>query len=48
MLEYFGNEMIRLYEMKELSENELIDLKGFVNIIITHIINGNKNEERLV
>lgn len=29
-----------------MSDNELIDLKGFVNTIITHIING--NEERLV
>ena len=47
-LEYFRNEMIRLYKAGELSENELIDLKGFVNTIITHITNGNKNEERLV
>ena len=29
-----------------MSDNELIDLIGFVNTIITHIING--NEERLV
>lgn len=47
-LEYFRDEMVHLYEQKELSENELIDLKGFVNTIITHITNGNKNEERLV
>lgn len=47
-LEYFRNEMIRLYEEKELSDDELIDLKGFVNTIITHITNGNQNEERLV
>ena len=26
----------------------MIDLMGFVNTIITHIANGNKNEERLV
>lgn len=45
-LEYFRNEMIRLYEPRELSEKELIDLKGFVNTIVTHITNGNKNEER--
>lgn len=45
-LEYFRNEMIRLYEARELSEKELIDLKGFVNTIVTHITNGNKNEER--
>ncbi len=30
------------------SDDELIDLKRFVNTIITHITNGNKNEERLV
>ena len=32
----------------ELTDDELIGLKGFVNTIITHITNGNKNEERLV
>ncbi len=32
----------------EISDDELIDLKGFVNTIITHITNGNKNEGRLV
>ena len=32
----------------ELSDAEMIDLMGFVNTIITHIANGNKNEERLV
>lgn len=31
-----------------MSDDELIDIKGFVNTIITHITNGNKNEERLV
>lgn len=30
------------------SDDEIIDLMGFVNIIITHITNGNENEERLV
>ena len=30
------------------SDAELIDLMGFVNTIITHITNGNRNEERLV
>ena len=39
---------IRLHEAEELSDDELIDLKGFVNTIITHITNGNINEERLV
>lgn len=47
-LTYFRNEMVRLHQGKELSDDELIDLKGFVNTIITHITNGNKNEERLV
>lgn len=32
----------------ELSDGEMADLMGFVNTIITHITNGNKNEERLV
>lgn len=45
-LEYFRDEMIRLYKTGELSDEELLDLKGFVNTIITHITNGNKNEER--
>lgn len=37
-----------LHRAGELSDDELIDLKGFVNTIITHITNGNINEERLV
>ena len=47
-LEYFRNELVRLYETKELTDDEFMDLKGFVNTIITHITNGNRNEERLV
>ena len=47
-LTYFRDEMIRLHQEGELSDDELIDLKGFVNTIIVHIANGNKNEERLV
>lgn len=47
-LEYFKTEMDRLHEIKELSDNEYVDLMGFVNTIITHITNGNQNEERLV
>ena len=42
------DELVCLYQEGELSDDELIDLKGFVNTIITHITNGNKNEERLV
>ncbi len=47
-LEYFREQMVLLHKAKELSDDELIDLMGFVNTIITHITNGNKNEERLV
>jgi hypothetical protein len=47
-LEYFRDEMVRLHREKELSDEELIDLMGFVNTIITHITNQNENEERLV
>lgn len=47
-LEYFRNEMLRLHKGNVLSDNEMIDLMGFVNTIITHITNGNKHEERLV
>lgn len=45
---YFRDEMIRLHQENELSDYEIADLMGFVNTIITHITNGNKNEERLV
>ena len=47
-LSYFRDELLRLRDEKELSDAELIDLMGFVNTVITHITNGNKNEERLV
>lgn len=47
-LEYFRNEMVRLHKNGELSDAEIVDLMGFVNTIITHITNGNDNEERLV
>ena len=45
---YFRDEMLRLHQKNELSDLEMTDLMGFVNTIITHITNGNKNEERLV
>ena len=45
---FFRNEIIRLNNESELSDGEMADLMGFVNTIITHITNGNKNEERLV
>ena len=47
-LEYLRNEMVRLHKKGELADDEMIDLMGFVNTIITHITNGNKSEERLV
>ncbi len=47
-LMFFRNAMVHLNETNELSDIELIDLMGFVNTIITHITNGNENEERLV
>ena len=47
-LTYYRNEIIRLNNESELSDGEMADLMGFVNTIITHITNGNKNEERLV
>lgn len=47
-LAYFRDVMLCLRDTGELSDGEMIDLMGFVNTIITHITNGNKNEERLV
>lgn len=47
-LVYFKDALLRLRGTDELSDAEMIDLMGFVNTIITHIANGNKNEERLV
>lgn len=47
-MEYFRDEMLNLYENDELTGEELIDLMGYVNTIITHITDGNKSEERLV
>lgn len=45
---YFRNEIIRLHKENELSDLEMTDLIGFMKTIITHITNGNENEERLV
>ena len=47
-LGYFRDEMMKLYEKNELTGEELIDLIGYVNTIITHITDGNRAEERLV
>lgn len=47
-LGYFRDEMLRLHRKGELSDDEMVDLMGFVNTIVTHITNGNQNEERLV
>lgn len=35
-LAYLRDEMVRLHQEGELSDDELVDLKGFVNTIITH------------
>lgn len=45
---YFRDELVQLHEKEELSDDEIVDIMGFVNTIITHITNGNQNEERLV
>ena len=47
-LEFFRDEMIKLHDVGELSDYEIIDLMKLVNTIVTHITNGNQNEERLV
>ncbi|MCM1236771.1 MAG: Rpn family recombination-promoting nuclease/putative transposase [Ruminococcus flavefaciens] len=47
-LEYLKKGMLDLHKTGELKDEELLDLMGFVNTIITHITNGNQNEERLV
>jgi hypothetical protein len=47
-LEYFRDEMLRLHEEKELKDDEIVDLMGLTNTIITHITDGNKNEKRMV
>ena len=47
-LEYFRDAIYELHGQGELTDGELVDLKGLVNTIITHITDGNKAEERLV
>lgn len=47
-MEYLRDEMIKLHGSGELTDDEIVDLMGFVNTIITHITDGNKSEERLV
>ena len=47
-LTYFRDVMVGLHQKKELADDELIDLMGFVNTIIVHITDGNEHEERLV
>ena len=37
-LEYFRDEMVHLHKEGALSDDELVDLMGFVNTIVTHII----------
>lgn len=44
----FRDEIVRLHQERELTDDERIDLMGFVNTIIVHITNGNEYEEGLV
>ncbi len=48
ILVYFKSEIIRLHNENELSDLKMTDLIGFIKMIIAHITNRNKNEERLM
>lgn len=47
-LEYFRDELIKLYRSKELSADEIFDIMRYINRIIKHITDGNDYEERMV
>ena len=47
-LEYFKKELTELYQNKELSADEILDIMSYINRIIKHITNGNDYEERMV
>ncbi len=46
-LVYFRDKMIELYERKELSGTEFINLGKFANTIVTHITDGNRIEREV-
>ena len=41
-------ELTKLYNNKELSAEELLDIMNYINRVIRHITDGNNCEERLV
>ena len=47
-LEYFKEELSKLYQHNELSSEELLDIMNYINRVIRHITDGNNCEERLV
>lgn len=47
-LEYFREELKKLYQNNELSTEELLDIMNYINRIIKHITDGNEYEKRLV
>ncbi|MGN1396402.1 MAG: hypothetical protein ACI4WD_07735, partial [Lactococcus garvieae] len=47
-LEYFKEELSKLYQHNELSSEELLDIMNYINRVIRHITDGNDCEERLV
>lgn len=47
-LEYFRDELTKLYKNNELSSEELLDIMSYINRIIMHITDGNEYEERMV
>lgn len=47
-LEFFRMELTKLYNNKELSAEELLDIMSYINRIIKHIADGNECEERMV
>lgn len=46
-LAYFRDEMIKLHKRKELSDDEWVDLRQYVNTIVTHITDGNRIEKEV-
>ena len=47
-LEYFREELTKLFQNKELSAEEIFDIMRYVNKIIKHISDGNDYEERML
>ncbi|MCI5621557.1 MAG: Rpn family recombination-promoting nuclease/putative transposase [Lachnospiraceae bacterium] len=47
-LEYFRNELSKLYQNNELSAEELLDIMSYTNRIVKHLTDGNQYEERMV